>query len=154
MTVETIEARDCPKCGGVFNVFPHRMRVLDGEFLKWKAGDCPTCGYKWTGPVASFDSEEEMWRYDDHDLDQEMGEREAEDRGIQSDISAVDHPPHYSEGREIEPIEVIMDWKLGFCLGNAIKYIGRAGRKGDALEDLRKAVWYLEREIKEREGRA
>lgn len=153
MTEETIRTRECPRCGTTFDTYPHRMRTVGGKFLKWRAGDCPTCGHKWTGPIASFDSEEEMWLYDDHDQDQEMEEREAEDRGIQSDTSAVDHPPHYSEGREIEPIEVIMDWGLGFCLGNAIKYIGRAGRKGDALEDLRKAVWYLQREIQEREGR-
>lgn len=157
MTVETIEVRGCSKCGGVFNVLPHRMRAIDRMFLEWKAGDCPTCGYKWTGVVASFDSEEEMWRYDDNGQSKEMREREAEERsgiGGQPDPSAVDHPPHYSEGRGIEPIEVITDWELGFCLGNVVKYIGRAGRKGDALEDLRKALWYLQKEIQEREGGA
>jgi hypothetical protein len=37
---------------------------------------------------------------------------------------------------------------MGFCRGNAIKYIWRAGEKGPPIDDLRKAVWYLEREIK------
>lgn len=59
----------------------------------------------------------------------------------------IDHPAHYCEGRRFEPIDVIEDWGLGFSLGNAVKYISRAGRKGDALEDLRKARWYLDREI-------
>lgn len=62
-------------------------------------------------------------------------------------IHDVDHPDHYVKGRQYEAIDVIEDWELGFHLGNALKYISRAGRKGDYLEDLKKAVWYLEREI-------
>jgi hypothetical protein len=41
---------------------------------------------------------------------------------------------------------------MNFCLGNAMKYIWRAGQKGSALEDLRKARWYLDREIRRIEG--
>jgi hypothetical protein len=64
------------------------------------------------------------------------------------DLSGVDHPAHYG-GRDnpYEAIKVIEAWGLGFCLGNALKYIARAGKKGDALEDLRKARWYLQHEI-------
>lgn len=64
-------------------------------------------------------------------------------------IAAVNHPAHYAEGRKHEPIDVIEDWQLGFCLGNTLKYISRAGRKGDRLSDLRKAAWYLAREIEQ-----
>lgn len=61
---------------------------------------------------------------------------------------AVNHPTHYGGGdNPYEAIKVIEAWKLGFCLGNTVKYIARAGKKGDALEDLRKAQWYLNREI-------
>lgn len=56
----------------------------------------------------------------------------------------VNSPPHYI-GNGLEVIEVIEGWKLGFHLGNAVKYVLRAGRKGDGLEDLRKALWYLTR---------
>ena len=59
----------------------------------------------------------------------------------------VDRPAHYAEGRSFEPIAVIEDWELNYHLGNALKYISRAGRKIDAIEDLRKAVWYIERHI-------
>ena len=59
----------------------------------------------------------------------------------------VNHPSHYSEGRKFEPIEVIMDWELSFPLGNCVKYISRASRKIDAIEDLKKAAWYLNYEI-------
>ena len=48
-----------------------------------------------------------------------------------------------------EAIKVIDAWELGFCLGNTVKYISRAGKKatGKLLEDLKKARWYLDREI-------
>ena len=66
-----------------------------------------------------------------------------------SSASAVNHPDHYALGREIEPIAAIEDWQLNFSLGSAVKYISRAGRKDPTktIEDLEKAVWYLEREI-------
>ena len=59
----------------------------------------------------------------------------------------VNHPSHYNMGK-YETIDVIEDWQLNFNLGNAVKYISRAGYKDDIAQDLRKALWYLEREIK------
>lgn len=70
------------------------------------------------------------------------------------EVEAVDHPAHYGGAADpYEAIKVIEAWSLNFHLGNAAKYIARAGRKGDALEDLQKARWYLDREIARREGR-
>ena len=64
---------------------------------------------------------------------------------------AVDHPDYYKRGG-IEAIDAIEAWGLGFNLGNVVKYIARAGRKTkDGLQDLQKAAWYLDREIKRRE---
>lgn len=62
---------------------------------------------------------------------------------------AVDHPLHYGGAADpYEAIKVIEAWKLGFHLGNTVKYISRAGKKDDALlQDLKKARWYLDREI-------
>ena len=58
---------------------------------------------------------------------------------------------HYLEGRTIEPIVVIEDWKLDFHLGNVVKYIGRLGRDGvDELVTLKKAQSYLDRAIHQR----
>ena len=64
----------------------------------------------------------------------------------------INHPSHYTDGK-IEVIEYIEDKGFGYCLGNAIKYISRAGKKDPAkeVEDLRKAVWYIERRIRELE---
>lgn len=73
-------------------------------------------------------------------------------------MSSVTHPSHYNTGR-IEVIEIIEDQGLGFHLGNAVKYICRAGRKDPEkhIEDLQKASWYISREIERllavREGR-
>jgi len=66
----------------------------------------------------------------------------------------VNHPSHYGGAdNPYEAIKVVEAWDLGFCLGNTVKYISRAGKKTpDALEDLKKARWYLDREIKKLEG--
>lgn len=58
----------------------------------------------------------------------------------------VNHPSHYTYGK-IETIDYIEDKGLGFNLGNAVKYISRAGHKYDTIEDQKKAVWYINREI-------
>jgi len=63
-------------------------------------------------------------------------------------LQAVDHPAHYGGAdNTYEAIKVIEAWELGFNLGNVVKYISRAGKKGSKLEDLKKAQWYLNREI-------
>ena len=66
------------------------------------------------------------------------------------EISVVDHPPHYNVG-EIETIDYIEDQGhgKGFCYGNALKYLARAPHKGTEEADLRKALWYIERLLKE-----
>ncbi len=59
---------------------------------------------------------------------------------------AVEHPQHYTFGA-VEVIDAIEAWELGYHLGNVVKYVARAARKGSYTEDLRKARWYLDREI-------
>ena len=62
----------------------------------------------------------------------------------------VNPPPHYtSHPSGVEAIDICEHY--GFSIGNAIKYLWRAGLKGDAIEDLKKARWYLDREIQRRE---
>ena len=65
----------------------------------------------------------------------------------------VNHPSHYTQGK-IECIDFIMDKKLNFCRGNAVKYIVRAGLKDPTkeVEDLKKAIFYLNAEIREIES--
>ena len=62
----------------------------------------------------------------------------------------VNHPQHYGgENNPYEATKVIEAWDLDFHLGNTVKYISRAGKKGTdkELQDLKKALWYLERKI-------
>jgi hypothetical protein len=68
-------------------------------------------------------------------------------------LDAVNGPPHY-RSNGVEAIEVIEAFGLGFNLGNTVKYVLRAGRKGDAIEDLEKGLWYLQREIWARKAAA
>jgi len=62
----------------------------------------------------------------------------------------VNHPPHYKTGG-IETIDFIEAKDLNYRLGNVIKYVARAEKKGNPIEDLKKARWYLDREIAIRE---
>jgi hypothetical protein len=61
-------------------------------------------------------------------------------------VSNVNHPNHYNQGK-IEVIDAIEEWGLGFNDGNVVKYVSRYKHKERPLEDLKKAKWYLEREI-------
>ena len=63
---------------------------------------------------------------------------------------SINHPDHYGGDNTYEAIKVIESWNLDFSLGNTIKYISRAGKKDKAkeIEDLKKALWYLDRKIK------
>ena len=59
----------------------------------------------------------------------------------------VHKPAHYTQGRKYEPKDVIRDWGLNFNLGSAVKYVSRAGRKDDIIQDLRKAQEFIQFEI-------
>jgi hypothetical protein len=64
----------------------------------------------------------------------------------------VDHPPHYTKHPSgVECIQITEHF--GFCIGNAIKYLWRADLKGNAVEDLEKARWYIDREIQRRQAK-
>lgn len=69
------------------------------------------------------------------------------------EFDEVNRPKHYCDGK-IEVIDFIEDKQLNFCRGNAVKYIARAGKKNKSTEiqDLEKAVWYLQHEIKTLKG--
>ena len=68
---------------------------------------------------------------------------------MQDKKEEVNHPDHYLQSTGFEVIDVIEAWDLNFCLGNAVKYVARAGIKNPEKkkQDLEKAVWYIERVI-------
>ena len=70
---------------------------------------------------------------------------------METQADPVNHPAHYTQHPSgIECIQITEH--MGFLLGNAMKYIWRADLKEDGIEDLKKARWYIERELKNREG--
>ena len=84
-----------------------------------------------------------------HQCDDEKREREKRATVITAD-DKINHPAHYM-ACGLESITVIEAFSLSFSLGNVCKYVLRCDRKGEGLEDLKKARWYLEREIARRE---
>lgn len=98
----------------------------------------------YNGFCREFDPEKNCWMFV---LDDPV------ELNIPSKFDVISHPSHYTEGRTYEPRKVIADWGLNFNLGNAVKYLSRAGRKGDKIKDLRKAIQYIDFEIEELEGK-
>ena len=159
-----LEVRDCEGCGEPFEYF----RKPQGRPRKY----CPDCAIKFChkskkeveeeAKMTTVDSKETVDR-------QKIDSKETEERHIEDssketvqvpavehmdkmygniEHDAVNHPSHYTRGK-IEVIDFIEDQQLPYHLGNVIKYIARAGYKGDKLEDLKKARWYLDRYINE-----
>ena len=99
-----------------------------------------TIGFVPTSPVGAAD--------DEHDLEPIPVDGAAAETAAPD---SVNHPVHYNgHPSGVECITIVEHF--GFCIGNAIKYLWRAGLKGDAVEDLRKARWYIDREIERVEG--
>ena len=75
----------------------------------------------------------------------------AKNNKIIEEVDNVNRPSHYISNSGIESIDVIEAFDLGFNLGNSVKYILRSGKKGGSrekeIEDLKKSIWYLKREI-------
>lgn len=66
----------------------------------------------------------------------------------------VHQPPHYTAGRRFEPIDVLLDWfPHDPLLFNAAKYLSRAGRKGDAVQDLEKSLYFIRKAIEREEAK-
>lgn len=88
----------------------------------------------------TFDTQED----DSEGLDKPR--MEVDELAVRNDL--ISHPDHYRPG-VYEAINVIRAWELNFAMGNALKYICRAGRKDPEteIEDLRKAIFYLQSEI-------
>lgn len=84
---------------------------------------------------------------------EEMNDREATFTIDEEENPSVIHPKHYGgKDNPYEAIKVIEAWGVGFNLGNTLKYISRAGKKDNTIQDLEKALFYLDREIQNRKN--
>ena len=159
-----LEVRECEGCGEPFEYF----RKPQGRPRKY----CPDCAIKFCHKSKKeVEEEANMTTVDSNKTEdrqkidsKETVDRQKEDSNKETvyvptaehmakmygniEHDAVNHPSHYTRGK-IEVIDFIEDQQLPYHLGNAIKYIARAGYKGDKLEDLKKARWYLDRYINE-----
>lgn len=159
-----LEVRECEGCGEPFEYF----RKPQGRPRKY----CPDCAIKFCHKSKKeVEEEAKMTTVDSNKTEDRQMEdsNKTEDRQKEDSSKetvqvptdghmdkmygnikhdAVNHPSHYTRGK-IEVIDFIEDQQLPYHLGNVIKYIARAGYKGDKLEDLKKARWYLDRYINE-----
>ena len=139
---------DYPKTGDgtpvVLHISPRRLR----ELLENGVGTCDSCLHQNTLVLTREDDGKEQL------MCKRCGWKVPERKHTRA-TDIVDHPDHYGGAdNPYEAIKVIDAWGLGFSLGNALKYIARAGKKAGVsdVEDLKKAHWYIEHEIKRREG--
>ena len=85
------------------------------------------------------------------DIAYKLSQGKAKQRKEKTKVDMVNHPPHYtSHPSGVECIQITEH--MGFNLGNALKYIWRADLKGSAVEDLEKAIFYINRELAKRKG--
>jgi hypothetical protein len=119
---------------------------IDAERMELTAGQFNKQSYKLFDPEQYTKKKDEEIKEQAKKLSTEPYYGTAKE--YQEHFNKIFNPPHYTEDRKYEPIAVIEDWELNFHLGNVLKYISRAGRKGEELEDLKKARWYLDRYIK------
>lgn len=126
----------CEACG---ETFIHRKDKPTGRWSKY----CPECLPKYSKVPKK---KEETVQTIAEKIVKAIEEPEVKVTPKKEDV--INHPSHYTRGN-IEVIDFIEDQQLPYHLGNVIKYIARAGHKGDKLEDLKKARWYLDRYINE-----
>lgn len=134
----------CESCG---QTFTHTKEKLVGRWPKY----CPTCAEQLSKPFKKDSTKAEESQHEDINAEETIQVPTAEHMDAMYgnvEHDAVNHPSHYTRGK-IEVIDFIEDQQLPYHLGNVIKYVARAGYKGDKLEDLKKARWYLDRYINE-----
>lgn len=139
-------------CEGCNTIFVHTKEKAQGRWPKYcpeclpkyskvpkkKEADIPTVTLPGVRVIEVPKKKEE--------IAQSIEKSEVKTAELKEDV--INHPSHYTRGK-IEVIDFIEDQQLPYHLGNVIKYVARAGYKGDKLEDLKKARWYLDRYINE-----
>lgn len=137
-------AVNCPTCRDLLNKPKNKVPPKDDKSKK--VDEVPPVISKMETTESYINSESVQGLYDC--TDDVKGSCVSTDKKSNPISNVIDHPSHYNKGK-IEVIDFIEDQGLSFHLGNVIKYVARAGSKGDKLEDLKKARWYLDRYINE-----
>ena len=139
-------AVNCPTCRDLLNKPKKKVSPKDNKSKK--VDEVPPVISKMETTESYINSESVQDLYDCIKDASDKNSCVSTDKKHNPISNVVDHPSHYNKGK-IEVIDFIEDQGLSFHLGNVIKYIARAGSKGDKLEDLKNARWYLDRYINE-----
>lgn len=131
-------------CEGCGVTFTHKKEKAQGRWPKY----CPECLPKFSKVPKKKEVTVELEQTIGEEVMQTIAEKITQTFAESKKEDVINHPSHYTRGK-IEVIDFIEDQQLPYHLGNVIKYIARAGYKGDKLEDLKKAKWYLDRYINE-----
>ena len=137
-------AVNCPTCRDLLNKPKNKVSPKDTKSKK--VDEVPPVISKMETTESYINSESVQDLYEC--TDDVKGSCVSTDKNPNPIHNVIDHPSHYNRGK-IEVIDFIEDQCLSFHLGNVIKYVTRADSKGDKLEDLKKARWYLDRYINE-----
>ena len=125
-----------------------KTKIIGGINMRYEAGDRVEGVNGRELTIVQVDSVNEVYKMSNGQL---YSEEHIKSKVFHSeDIETIDYPKHYNQGK-YEVIDIIEDWGLGFNLGNAIKYIARCKHKGNKVQDIQKAIWYLQREITSKE---
>lgn len=139
-------AVNCPTCRAELSELKKKVSTKDNQSEKVTESAPVISKMETTEPYINSESVQDL--YTCTNADDVKGSCVVADKKSNPISNVIDHPSHYNKGK-IEVIDFIEDQGLSFHLGNVIKYIARAGSKGDKLEDLNKARWYLDRYINE-----
>ena len=139
-------AVNCPTCRAELSELKKKVSTKDNQSEKVTESAPVISKMETTEPYINSESVQDL--YTCTNADDVKGSCVVADKKSNPISNVIDHPSHYNKGK-IEVIDFIEDQGLSFHLGNVIKYIARAGSKGDKLEDLKKARWYLDRYINE-----
>lgn len=139
-------AVNCPACRALLN--KPKNKVSPEDTKSKKVDEVPPVISKMETTESYINSESVQDLYDCIKAASVKNSCVTTDKKHNSISNVIDHPSHYNRGK-IEVIDFIEDQGLSFHLGNVIKYVARAGSKGDKIEDLKKARWYLDRYINE-----
>lgn len=133
-------------CEGCNTIFVHTKEKAQGRWPKY----CPECLPKYSKVPKKKEVDVTLANMaaKRKEVDVTLANMVAKTLEEPKKEDVINHPSHYTRGK-IEVIDFIEDQQLPYHLGNVIKYVARAGYKGDKLEDLKKARWYLDRYINE-----
>lgn len=154
----------CDKCGGTFPGGDVTVHTSSKNYPRyeckcgycWAEGECSVCrSVKYVKCIFGYGPSRILCRscageaWDRNPGDNASGHHQIRTaREVDAALDMVNNPPHYQGSNGIEAIDVIEGFGLNFRVGSAVGYLLRYEKKGEPAKDIKKAIWYLQRELK------